>query len=119
MRRFGEWPHVNRNFYAEFLAAVDVMATAEQRCPQAWVEPYAVDQRKLEDYVAFADLASLTGLGTERLAELNPALGSLVLAGRYRVPRGYALNLPAGTRKEATDAYLTEPRGRWNGKGVV
>jgi len=30
-----------------------------------------------------------------------------------------AMGLPAGTQREATDAYLTEPRGRWQGHGIV
>jgi len=40
---------------------------------------------------------------------LNPATPAFV-AG---------LNLPAGTQKDATDSYLTEPRGRWQGQGIV
>ena len=93
-RTFG---FASRNFYAEFLAAVDVMATASSRCPLAWTEPYAVEEYRMDAFLNFADLASLTGLGKERLAALNPALGQRVLTGKYRVPRDYRLNLPAGT----------------------
>lgn len=40
---------------------------------------------------------------------LNPATTEFIAS----------LNLPAGTQKDATDSYLTEPRGRWQGKGMV
>ncbi len=40
---------------------------------------------------------------------LNPATPDFVAS----------LNLPTGTLKEATEAYLTEPRGRWKGQGIV
>lgn len=40
---------------------------------------------------------------------LNPATEEFVAS----------LALPAGTRKEATESYLTEPRGRWQGQGIV
>lgn len=40
---------------------------------------------------------------------LNPATPEFVAA----------LNLPQGVHKETTEAYLTEPRGRWKGQGIV
>lgn len=40
---------------------------------------------------------------------LNPATPAFIAS----------LNLPAAAIKDASDAYLTEPRGRWKGQGVV
>ncbi len=40
---------------------------------------------------------------------LNPATDDFVAS----------LNLPAGTQKVETAGYLTEPRGRWQGQGIV
>lgn len=40
---------------------------------------------------------------------LNPATPDFIAA----------LDLPKGTLRETTDAYLTEPRGRWAGQGIV
>ena len=40
---------------------------------------------------------------------LNPATPEFVAS----------IGLPEGTQKEATARYLTEPRGRWNGQGIV
>ena len=40
---------------------------------------------------------------------LNPATPDFVAS----------LNLPGGTLKETTDSYVTEPRGRWKGQGIV
>ena len=43
------------------------------------------------------------------MSNLNPATPAFI----------ETLSLAAGTRKEATESYLTEPRGRWTGQGMV
>jgi len=43
------------------------------------------------------------------MSDLNPATPAFV----------ESLNLSKGAIKQASDSYLTEPRGRWKGQGIV
>lgn len=87
----------SRNFYAEFLAALDV----EQHFREYFGElsplrPLATDSVEVPDYVTLKALARAAGTDTETLADLNPALTQDVVAGRLHVPKGYELHVPPG-----------------------
>jgi membrane-bound lytic murein transglycosylase D len=105
----------SRNFYAEFLAALEVEENFEEYFGVLNLHPplrasYVV----VPDYTALATLARTVGTSTDRLAELNPALSGAVLSGRMRVPRGYVLRVPPGTADgfERRYAALTVDRQR-------
>jgi membrane-bound lytic murein transglycosylase D len=90
--RFG---FASRNFYAAFLAAVDV-----SRHPMRYFRTYRQDARDRIGLVtpAFLPVDVLVegfGIEKERLRSLNPALHHDVWNGERFVPKGSELNLPA------------------------
>jgi membrane-bound lytic murein transglycosylase D len=105
-RAFG---FASRNFYAEFLAARDVMSDAARYCGPAAGLRRKLESAEVKAYVPFAHLARCAGVDNETLAELNPALQSDVVRGRMHVPRGYRLWLPSGTKAAFNSAYATLP----------
>ncbi len=107
-RSFG---FASRNFYAEFLAAASAVADAEKICGPLNVPAYSHDRVELAHYVALGDLAQAAGVSAPRLAELNPALLRGVVSGYHRVPKGYGLNLPAGTVSGFHTRYAALPSG--------
>ena len=93
--RFG---FASRNFYAAFLAAVDVSRDIERY--------FGVIERESADgylnvevpaYVPVEALAQRLDVDLDTLKTLNPALQGAVWRGVKYVPKGYQLHLPAGT----------------------
>lgn len=88
----------SRNFYAAFLAAVDVEARADELFGPVRRLPPRQD-RVIEppDYVGVHTLASAMGVDMDVLRRFNPALGKPVWSGDKRWPRGFPLRLPPDT----------------------
>lgn len=85
----------SRNFYAEFLAALDVDANAERYFgPLPAARSPDVVRHRLDTPVPIGVAARLAGTTPAQIAELNPALLGPVRTGRYDVPRGYRLRIP-------------------------
>jgi membrane-bound lytic murein transglycosylase D len=109
-RTFG---FASRNFYAEFLAAVTLFADRETVFPGvAQLPPLRFDELPAQSFVLLSDLAELTGVGVDELAELNPALSDEVIAGRLLVPAGYRLRVPAGSAVRFQTAWADLPDER-------
>ncbi|HZR80679.1 MAG TPA: transglycosylase SLT domain-containing protein [Candidatus Binatia bacterium] len=86
----------SRNFYAEFVAAVEVARDADEHfgdLPK--VPPMNAVEIELERPIHLAAAARRIGCDTDDLALLNPALMSPITRGRAMVPRGYVLRVPA------------------------
>jgi membrane-bound lytic murein transglycosylase D len=86
----------SRNFYAEFLAALDVEKHSESyfgRVPQDRLP--ATRTVMLDRSVGLGTAARLARTPDYVLADLNPALLDPVLSGRAPIPAGYGLRLPA------------------------
>jgi membrane-bound lytic murein transglycosylase D len=105
-RSFG---FASRNFYAEFLAAHDVMQAAETHCGAIVTRHQRLEKATIDAYVPLSALARAAGVDTLTLAELNPALQRDVTHGRLLVPRGYRLWLPSGTKAAFEVAYAQLP----------
>jgi len=85
----------SRNFYAEFLAALDVDAHAERHFgPIAVPGDPGTTRIRVQPSAPLAAVAKLAATTPAVLAELNPALLSPVTSGRYDVPSGYRLRMP-------------------------
>jgi peptidoglycan lytic transglycosylase D len=100
----------SRNFYAEFLAALDV----ERHFAGYFGElsghpPLRTDTVIVPDYVSFQTLARAAGTDAETLADLNPALSSRVVTGKLHVPKGYRARLPDGTAERFEVRYASLP----------
>jgi membrane-bound lytic murein transglycosylase D len=87
----------SRNFYAEFLAALDVERDYGRHFDHLPVEPpLRARERRLDRPIGIEVAARMAGTKKDELASLNPALSALVLSGRRPIPRGYRLRVPAG-----------------------
>lgn len=88
----------SRNFYAEFLAAVEVERNFESYFgPLSPQKPLRTDKVAVPDTISLRTLARAVDADTDTLAEFNPALTREVISGRLPVPRGYTLHLPPGS----------------------
>ncbi len=95
----------SRNYYAEFLAAADAMRRSGEICGAIAVEPYRTDEAMLGASASIRDLARAAGTTIDRLGDLNPALSETCSRGSAKVPRGYRLNLPNGSKDEFAVAF--------------
>ncbi|GBD27038.1 Membrane-bound lytic murein transglycosylase D [bacterium HR30] len=108
--RFG---FASRNFYAELLAAIEIDREPEryfgrlERLP-----PWDTEVVELPQSAPFPALASMAGLSSAELAELNPALMPRVLAGQTLVPKDFRLRLPRAKRRAFEERYAVWRAGR-------
>ncbi|HUF72744.1 MAG TPA: LysM peptidoglycan-binding domain-containing protein [Gammaproteobacteria bacterium] len=106
-RTFG---FASRNFYAAFLAALDVDSNAEKYFGEVGIEPSIQSTvLVLPDYIDAAPLAGAFNLSLSQFRSLNPALMDTVWAGDKYIPRGFEVRLPAltgGTDPSALIAAL-------------
>lgn len=93
-RTFG---FASRNFYAEFLAAIEVERNYVQYFgPLRREPPQYFEEVSTQHYVTFPTLARLAGMAAEQFHELNPAFHPHVVSGRLRVPPQTRLRVPPG-----------------------
>ncbi|HZP43251.1 MAG TPA: transglycosylase SLT domain-containing protein [Candidatus Binatia bacterium] len=91
-RAFG---FASRNFYAEFLAALDVERNYRLHFGALTpAPPLRAREHRLEHPLGFEAACRLAKADEDEIAELNPALSRLVLTGRRPIPRGYRLRIP-------------------------
>ncbi|MBI4042499.1 MAG: transglycosylase SLT domain-containing protein [Deltaproteobacteria bacterium] len=106
-RRFG---FASKNFYAEFLAALEVEADKEKYFGEVETDsPPTFDVVTLDRYLSIETLSRHAGIDKMALAELNPAFTTSVLKGHLRVPRNYPIRFPAGTRSAFLESYAKIP----------
>ncbi len=88
----------SRNFYPEFLAAVEIMEN-----PAAYFPGYSpasrhhIVQHRVKKPSTLPALAKNWGLELSRLRELNPGYSKKAWDGRLTIPSGYSINIPAGS----------------------
>jgi len=86
----------SRNFYAQFLAARKVMRSYESFFgPVRRDQPAPIEVVHLPFYADVSDVSRRLGVSTQDIADLNPALRPPVFRSNKRIPRGYALRVPA------------------------
>lgn len=86
----------SRNFYAEFLAALDVDRHRAAYFGELDLQkPRPTHVIELDHSVGIETAARLGRTDRDTLAALNPALMDVVVAGRRAIPAGYGLRLPA------------------------
>src|SRR5262249_19694168 len=98
----------SRNFYAEFLAALDVDAHRQAYFGELAVEkPEPTRVISLDRPVGIEIAARLASTDRDTVASLNPALMDPVVTGRRLIPSGYDLRVPAD-RSAAFEERLTQ-----------
>jgi len=86
----------SRNFYAEFVAALDVDKHRQAYFGDLDVEkPDSTRVVPLDRPVGIEVAARMAGTDRETVASLNPALMDLVVDGKRHIPAGYGLRLPS------------------------
>ncbi len=107
-RTFG---FASRNFYAAFLAALDVERNAERFFGTVQIEPAQTHKLiELAEFVDAAPVADALGISLEELRALNPALADTVWAGEKYLPRGFPVRLPASHAATADASLAAIPR---------
>lgn len=99
----------SKNFYPEFLAAVEIVRNQSHYFPSLKPERMpSVIRYTLKKSVSLPLFARQCHLDTAQLQELNPAYTQKAWQGRVPVPAGYALNLPATVNIAALNAYIEQ-----------
>jgi membrane-bound lytic murein transglycosylase D len=91
------WGFAPKNFYAEFLAAVEVGKNVNQYFPELQLDPpFAIQEIELKNSVSLVALAKNTGLTRDQLLGWNPALS----AQTRLVPAGYRVKVPVDSKTQ-------------------
>ena len=86
----------SKNFYPEFLAAIEIMENPEAYFPgYAPTGRHAIVQHRLKTPATLPAVAKNWGVELARLRELNPGYSKKAWDGRLTVPAGYSINIPA------------------------
>jgi len=100
----------SRNFYTEFLAALEVERAYKEHFGEVSFEPRLQYQEvTIRDYVRFSTLAKLAHCNVDELRELNPGFTNSVFDGKLYVPRGYTVRVPSGRAQQFRVAYASLP----------
>jgi membrane-bound lytic murein transglycosylase D len=103
-RSFG---FASKNFYAEFLAALEVEENAERYFGKLLRDPPDNPEvTVLASYYRPATLAAAFGVSLESLRAANMALVDGVWSGQRLIPAGYALRIPRNPLRPAPDVVL-------------
>ncbi|MDH3214034.1 MAG: LysM peptidoglycan-binding domain-containing protein [Myxococcales bacterium] len=103
-RTFG---FASRNFYASFLAALDVDHHADLYFgPVALDEPVEYDTVVIDDYYPVSSIGRALGIDRETLRQHNLSLRPAVWNGSKYLPRGYELRVPSDRLTEAPEVAL-------------
>jgi membrane-bound lytic murein transglycosylase D len=104
-RSFG---FASKNFYAEFLAAIDITQHHQHHFPGLLFDmPLTYHNLTLDAPIAFQALARHLGVPARELAEWNLAIRPPVHRGYRSLPKGYTLHLPHDRLTPA------QARARW------
>ena len=102
--RFG---FASRNFYVEFLAALEIDQNPEKYFgPIAFRAPIEMEIADLPYYASASGLAKGLGVSLEILKQANPSLRSSIWNGGKRVPKGYSLRLARANVTEPLDSLI-------------
>ncbi len=100
----------SKNFYAEFLAALEIHRNYRNYFGDIDLHPeWVVDEIPLRHYVAMASVEKCVGNAGPDLRDLNPAVRPAAYRGRSWLPPGYAVRLPGGSAPAFQSCYDTLP----------
>lgn len=100
----------SKNFYAEFLAAIDVHANYRNYFGNMPLDP-PIDavEIPLRDHVTVGAVARCAGGDLETIKQLNPGVRPDALSGRRALPRGYEVRLPRRAAQSFHSCYADLP----------
>jgi membrane-bound lytic murein transglycosylase D len=107
-RTFG---FASKNFYAQFLAAVEV--ESNQKFYFGEIEkhqPVIFKEFMIPDFLSFSAIPKHLDVSTKIIQSLNPALKSEVYSGHARIPKGYKLKVPLANYDTVVTKYAEIPQ---------
>ena len=108
--------YASKNFYAEFLAAVEVSENYRTYFgPLALMEPLRYQDIYLDKSVRVRTFTAIEGLSQDVLREYNPQFRRRFWTRSRVLPSGFTLHVPAGKAEEARVALAKAPAVRWRG----
>ncbi len=97
----------SRNFYACFLAALEIDSNPEKYFPGIDLNPPDASKvMPIKSYTSMPVLAKSLKLDTAELKQLNPALMASVWTGSKRIPSGFELRVPGNVDRVTAQASL-------------
>jgi membrane-bound lytic murein transglycosylase D len=100
------WGFASTNFYAEFLAAVEIAKDVERYFPGLQIEtPGPLEEVKLERATPIAALLKSTGVPRQQFLEWNPALHPAIAI----VPQGYRVKVSSKRLEPVLEARNDSP----------
>jgi membrane-bound lytic murein transglycosylase D len=91
------WGFPPKNFYAEFLAAVEIGKNVNQYFPELELDlPLSIQEIELKNSSSLVTLAKNTGLTRDQLLAWNPALTAQIRS----VPAGYRVKVPVDSNAQ-------------------
>ena len=107
-RTFG---FASRNFYSEFLAALNVVNNQNKYFPFLNIKkPLRRVSFRLPNYININTAVNYFDMTREEIAETNPSLRRPVLIGEKRIPKGYFFQAPASKIKNLRSNYNKIPK---------
>lgn len=100
--RFG---FAGKNYYAEFLAALDIERKWRERKDRAGHDAIEFEVVETRHYVPYETLRRLCGANDSDFRRLNPAYRPEVINGKLYVPPGHLIRVPAGSASGFEVAY--------------
>lgn len=111
-RMFG---FASKNFFCEFLAALDVSKNYKKYFGDIEFEkPVEYDVVKVESYLDIAGISKHMGLNKDEIKYLNPALRPPVFVSRRFIPKGFELKIPKGRQLDINNMYASLPKNMIN-----
>lgn len=85
----------SKNFYAEFMAALEVEQNAAKYFPDLQREaPWYFDEVRLVRSIGLSQVAKITSTPVDNLIELNKAFLAPITSGRANIPAGTVIKVP-------------------------
>jgi len=119
-RTFG---FASKNFFAEFLAALEIAQNPLKYFPNLKIEkPLRMTSVQVRDYVNISTMMKYLNMTREQIAEFNPALRRPVITGKKRLPRNFVFQATADQFPQLASLYENIPdklkhkkqvRSRW------
>jgi len=119
-RTFG---FASKNFFAEFLAALEVTRNPLKYFPNVEIEkPLRMTSFQVGDYVDISTMIKYLGISREQIAEFNPALRRPVITGKKRLPKNFVFQATTDQFPQLASLYENIPdnlkhkkqvRSRW------
>ena len=105
--RHPNWGFAPKNFYAEFLAAVEIGKNINQYFPDLELEPSVpIREIELKKSTSLVTLAKTTGLTRDQLLGWNPALSSRTRS----VPAGYRVKVPIDSKARPIEVVRSQTK---------